>query len=170
MNIEPGNPHGSEGVVSNRTMEIVVAAILLAVGGIVVWSSVRLGWGWGAEGPTAGYFPARVGALIMLSSAVTLAVNLLRRSDGGTFVRRHQLRQVLQVLIPTALFVAAIGFIGIYVAMALFIGAFMWWQGGFPMVKIVPVAVLVPLGMFLMFEEWFLVPLPKGPLEALFGF
>jgi hypothetical protein len=28
----------------------------------------------------------------------------------------------------------------------------------------------VPLVVFVVFERWFLVPLPKGPLEALFGY
>ena len=32
------------------------------------------------------------------------------------------------------------------------------------------VSVGVPLVFFLVFERWFLVPLPKGPLEAMFGF
>jgi len=27
----------------------------------------------------------------------------------------------------------------------------------------------VPLVLFLVFERWFLVPLPKGPLEAFLG-
>jgi hypothetical protein len=37
-------------------------------------------------------------------------------------------------------------------------------------VKIVPVAIGVPLMLFMMFEVWFLVPLPKGPLEAALGY
>jgi hypothetical protein len=28
----------------------------------------------------------------------------------------------------------------------------------------------VPLALFMLFERWFLVPLPKGPLERLLGF
>jgi hypothetical protein len=32
------------------------------------------------------------------------------------------------------------------------------------------VPVIVPLVVFVVFERWFLVPLPKGPLEALFGY
>ena len=34
-------------------------------------------------------------------------------------------------------------------------------------VRSVLVGVAVPLFFFLMFEKWSLVPLPKGPLEAL---
>jgi hypothetical protein len=31
------------------------------------------------------------------------------------------------------------------------------------------VALMVPVAFFLVFERWFLVPLPKGPLENLLG-
>jgi len=160
----------SPAVVSNRTMDIVAAALLMAVGTLVMWDSWRLGLTWGLEGPKAGYFPFRVGALIFLSAAVTLIVSLRRQGESGAFVRWDQFRLVLQVLIPTAVFVFAIGYLGIYLAMALFIAFFMWWQGGFSLVKIVPVAILVPVALFLMFEVWFLVPLPKGPIEQWLGF
>jgi putative tricarboxylic transport membrane protein len=32
------------------------------------------------------------------------------------------------------------------------------------------IALGVPLITFLVFEKWFLVPLPKGPLEAWLGY
>jgi hypothetical protein len=35
---------------------------------------------------------------------------------------------------------------------------------------ILPVAVGVPVVLFLLFEVWFLVPLPKGPLETWLGY
>ncbi len=36
--------------------------------------------------------------------------------------------------------------------------------------KAAGVAAALPFALFLMFEKWFLVPLPKGPLEAWLGF
>jgi putative tricarboxylic transport membrane protein len=30
--------------------------------------------------------------------------------------------------------------------------------------------VLVPIALFIIFEIWFLVPLPKGPFEAWLGY
>jgi hypothetical protein len=77
---------------------------------------------------------------------------------------------VLSVFIPAVIYVAATYFIGIYVASAVFIGAFMYWHGRFAWTRIVPVSLSVPVSMFLLFEVWFLVPLPKGPLEALIGY
>jgi len=45
----------------------------------------------------------------------------------------------------------------------------MFRHGKYKAVLAVPVALGVPLVFFLVFEKWFLVPLPKGPLEALIG-
>ena len=124
-------------------MDVAVAALLMVMGLVVMWGSYRLGLTWGLAGPKAGYFPFRVGAVLFLSAAVTLVVSLRRHDGDGAFVRWDQFRLVLQVLIPTAVFVFAIGYLGIYVAMALFIAFFMWWQGGFSLVKIVPVAIFM---------------------------
>jgi putative tricarboxylic transport membrane protein len=161
----------SPGVVSTRVMDIVVALLFMVIGAIVIWDSIRLGWRWGLEGPQAGYFPFRIGTIIIVSSAVTLAIALFRRRrESGAFVRRHELMLVLQVLVPSAVFVFLIGYVGIYIAIAIFVAFFMWWQGRFSIVRILPVAVLVPIALFFMFEVWFLVPLPKGPIEEWLGF
>ena len=32
------------------------------------------------------------------------------------------------------------------------------------------IAIVVPILTFLMFERWFLVPLPKGPIEDTLGY
>jgi hypothetical protein len=159
------------GLVSMRTADIVVALILVGVGIVVMIDSVRLGMGWGEYGPEAGYFPFYVGLLIVGASIGTVALALFGRAQSrGVFVERAQLRDVLKVLVPTAVFVALIGVIGIYVASALFIGTFMRWLGRFSWHTIVIVSVAVPFALFLLFEIWFLVPLPKGPLEDFLGY
>jgi hypothetical protein len=56
--------------------------------------------------------------------------------------------------------------LGIYVASAIFIFAFMMVVGREAILKSLGVSVITPTLLFLMFEKWFLVPLPKGPLEA----
>lgn len=170
-NSDPHSGNGRQYVVSTRTMEVVVALAFMALAVVVMWDSYRIGAGWAAEGPLAGYFPFRVGAIMFVVSLVTLCVNLFAHTpDLTTFVERSQLWLVLQVLIPTAIFVAAIAYLGIYIASGLFIGIFMGWLGRYPIHKILPVAILVPLALFFMFEVWFLVPLPKGPVEAYFGY
>ena len=61
--------------------------------------------------------------------------------------------------------------IGIYVASVLLIAVFMRWLGRYSWGRWSPaIAIGVPVVIFLMFERWFLVPLPKGPIEELLGF
>ena len=160
----------SEHTVSARVVEIVVAGLFMAVAVLVMYDNWRIGARWAEDGPQAGYFPFRVGAIMFIASAVTFGVNLLARSPSSNFVERSQLRQVFQVLLPTIVYVVLIGPLGIYAASAIFIAFFMWWLGKYPIYKIVPVALLVPLALFMMFEVWFLVPLPKGPLEEWLGY
>ena len=160
-----------DGVVSKRKADIVVALILAGAGALVIIDSLRLGVGWAADGPQSGYFPFYIGLLMVVASIGTVCVTVFGRDQSvGAFVERAQFRDVLKVLVPTIMFVALIGVIGIYVASALFIGTFMRWLGRFRWRTIIIVGVAVPLALFLLFEIWFLVPLPKGPLEDLLGY
>ena len=49
---------------NTRTLEIVVAGLLFALGALVMFDSVRLGARWADDGPQAGYFPFYIGLLI----------------------------------------------------------------------------------------------------------
>ncbi|HEY7383770.1 MAG TPA: tripartite tricarboxylate transporter TctB family protein [Beijerinckiaceae bacterium] len=159
----------NEHTVSTRVMELVVAAAFMALSVLIMWDNWRIGARW-EDGPQAGYFPFRVGAIMFIASAITFGVNLLARTSSSNFVERSQLKQVLQVLVPTTAFVAAIGVLGIYVSAAVFITFFMRWLGRYPFTRILPIAILIPIVLFFMFEIWFLVPLPKGPLEEALGY
>ena len=54
-------------------------------------------------------------------------------------------------------------------ASILFIGFFMIWLGRYSWLKSSIVALSVNVVTFLLFEIWFKVPLPKGPIESLLG-
>jgi putative tricarboxylic transport membrane protein len=165
-------PHAerNERTVSNRTMELVIAGLFIAASALVMYDNWRIGARWASDGPQAGYFPFYIGLIMFIASSVTFGTNLRARSASASFVDRSQLVQVLQVFVPTLIFVILIGFLGLYVAGAIFIAFFMWWLGKYPIYKIAPIAVLVPLFLFFLFEVWFLVPLPKGPLETALGY
>lgn len=155
---------------STRTAELVVAALIFLFGAVVIMDSVRLGAQWAEDGPQAGYFPFYIGLLICLSTAAIFFRALMNGKHSKSFVSREQLGLVLKVLIPTIVYVALIPLLGIYVASTLFIAFFMYWLGKYAWVKILPVSLGVSVVFFLLFEIWFKVPLPKGPLEAALGF
>jgi len=163
--------HTGGGLVSARAVDIVVALIMVGIGALVMADSLRLGAGWAEDGPQSGYFPFYIGLIIVVVSLGTVALAVFgRKQNRDAFVHSVQLRHVLRVLAPTVGFIALIGLIGIYVASAFFIGASMRWLGRFRWRTIVVVSIAVPFALFLLFEIWFLVPLPKGPLEDFLGY
>jgi uncharacterized membrane protein len=168
-------------LVSNRTMEIVVALILLGGSAIVIQDSLRIGAGWQeGVGPAAGYFPFWVSLILGISSLVSLIAAVVGHGSGEVFVSLRPFGRVLAVLVPALIYVALIGGLslgpvdvprlGIYVASAIFIFCFMLAVGRESLLKALGVSVFVPLALFFMFEKWFLVPLPKGPLELWLGY
>jgi hypothetical protein len=166
---ETANESGGTGP-SHRSVEAGVAVAIGIFGIICVIGSLKAGAGWGDEGPKAGFFPFYLGIIIIISSVVNLVTLFVGGQDQGYFATWQQLGKVMQVVLPTAIYVGIIPSIGIYVASALLIASFMMWFGKYRWLIAVPVAIVVPLLTFLFFERWFLVPLPKGPIEALLGF
>ncbi len=164
---------GGEGKAAFRqkSAEIAVAALFFLVGAIVIYDSIRLGVRWDeVHGPQPGYFPFFVGLIICISSVLNIAFAALMRPERNKpFVHVGQLKLVLTVLLPTMLYAVAVTWIGIYVSSVLFIGFFMRWLGKYPWWKALAVSVGAATVFYFIFEVWFLVPLPKGPVESWLG-
>jgi putative tricarboxylic transport membrane protein len=164
---ETGSP-----LATNRTLDIVVSLLFIALASVFMYDSWKQGIGWlEGQGPASGFFPFYVSLFMALASAVNLQRAFLHTEPDGdeTFVASLQLVRVLMVLVPTLLYVFAIQYLGIYVASAIFITLFLAVSRA-PLWQIAVVGVGTSLALFMMFEVWFLVPLPKGPLEAALGF
>jgi len=158
-----------------RAADLTTALVLIAGGALVIWDSLRIGIGWGTDGPRSGFFPFWL-AVLMIGACLGIIGRALTDKSGKPFVTREQLRPVLQVVLPMAAFVVLIappglpwGF-GLYVSGALYLAFYMRWVGRHDWRAVVALAVIVPLVTFVVFERWFLVPMPKGPLEAWLGY
>ena len=152
-----------------RAADLATAAVLMALGGLVLFDAVRLGYDWGSDGPKSGFFPFWL-AVAMLVACGLIVLQALRQRTDKAFVTREQLRPVLAVLVPATAMVAITEVAGLYVASALYIGFYMRWVGRHRWLTIVILALGIPIATFVIFERWFLVPMPKGPLEAWLGF
>jgi putative tricarboxylic transport membrane protein len=168
MTEEDKQPAG-RAVVTYMTMELAVAALIAALAAVVVWSNYSIGAGWTEDGPQAGYFPMRIG-IIILAATAAVAIQAARKGDRRAFVHAHELRQVAVVLLPLIAYVGLIQVLGIYVPSILFVAGFMRWVGKYPLWKGIPLAVAIMAVLFWVFEVKFLVPLPKGPVESWFGY
>jgi putative tricarboxylic transport membrane protein len=152
-----------------RAADLTTAAILIAGGLLVLWDSVRLGIGWGTDGPKSGFFPFWLAATMIVACAGIL-VQAWRRADREPFIPRAAIGPVLKVLGPAMAFVLVMQFLGMYVASALYMALYMRWIGRYSWAPVVLVSVAFPVITFWVFELWFLVPMPKGPLEAWLGY
>lgn len=162
-------PDAGRPAVTTHTMEIVVALLFLLFGGVVAFDSYRLGARWAEDGPQSGYFPFYIGLIICISSVATLLQALFGKAAGSkkTFVERGQLKLMLSVLVPAALYVLGIQLIGIYVASAVYIAVFMAWLGRYSWFKGAVFGLAASVSFFVMFEIWFKVPLFKGMFNPL---
>jgi hypothetical protein len=75
----------------------------------------------------------------------------------------------MSVVIPTTIYVLVIPYTGMYLASFVLIAGFMIWLGRYSALFSLGIAVAVVVGIYLTFERWFLVPLPKGPIEMWLG-
>ncbi len=153
-----------------RVADLVTASILMLLGGVVVYDAVRLGIGWGTDGPKSGFFPFWLGVLLLVMCAGLLVQAALRAESaavhharaararpegalaGGGHGRAHAVDRPLRRVGRSTSASTCGGS-----------AATRGWPSS-------ALAVGVPLVAFIIFEKWFLVPMPKGPLEAWLGY
>src|SRR3954451_15515120 len=161
----------SPSVVSSGTIEIFVCLLLLALAATLGYDNWRTGASWDSTGPQPGYFPFYLSVILGAASLYGIGAAFLSRKEAAeTFVTRAQLRRVLAVFVPTLLFCFATQFLGLYVASFVLTAGFMRWVGKIALWKSLLTAFLFSALMFVTFDLVFDVIMPKGPLEAAFGF
>jgi putative tricarboxylic transport membrane protein len=161
----------SPAVTSNRSVDVVVSLLLLALAATLGYDNWRTGISWDSTGPQPGYFPFYLAVILAGASLYGLVAAYLSREEATeTFVTRAQLRRVMAVFVPTFLFCLATQFLGLYVASFLLISGFMRWVGKIALWKSLLTAFLFTAAMFVTFDIAFDVIMPKGPLEAAFGY
>src|SRR5438128_9988671 len=104
-----------------RAADLTTAFVLIAGGVLVIWDSVRIGIGWGTDGPKSGFFPFWLGVL-MIATCGAILLQAWRRAAQKPFVTRERLAPVLTVLWPATAMVVLVQPAGLYVAAALYIG------------------------------------------------
>ena len=158
-------------VVATRTVDIITSLLLLALAALFCFDNWRTGIAWAPDGPQAGYFPFYLGLILAAASLYGLITTLVTGA-GATqiFLTRDQLLRVVQVFIPTLLFCLLTQWLGLYVASFFLIAGFMRIIGRIALWKSMLTALLFAIIMFVTFDIAFDVIMPKGPLEAAFGY
>jgi putative tricarboxylic transport membrane protein len=168
---DPDEPEdNSPALVGKRAVETATLAIVLAFALLMAWDNWRTGIKWESTGPAAGYFPFWVSMILAGACIFGIAKEFLARADpAGPFVTRNQFKRVMQVFVPTLLYVPATQWLGLYVASFLLIAGFMVFVGRLKPWVSVLTALIFSVSMFVTFDLAFDVIMPKGPLERMFG-
>ena len=148
-----------------RKANIVMALLMLAFGAIVLFDAVRLGYGWGMSGPAAGFFPFVLAIGILICSGIILFKGIRvykKEGPGERLIPEGGLKPILWVLIPSTVMVGLTALIGLHVAAMCFLAFYMRVVGKIGWLKVALVSVLVPLGLYILFDKLFLIPLPQG--------
>jgi len=147
---------------SRRALEAVTAAITGAFGIAVVVQSLDNGIGWSTSGVDSGTFPFMTGLIVVAGSLYNLARGWLRGRE--IVVDRVSFRRTVALFLPAVVFVAVIPLVGMYVASAGYLLAMLRWQNGLSLVRSAAIAVVVAIGLYVVFDWSFQVALPHGLL------
>ena len=148
-----------------RKADIVVALLLMLVGLLVIWDSVKIGFGWGMSGPEAGFFPfyMALGIVTCTFFIVLRAIRIYRKEGSGTtLVQAGGLLPILWVLLPAVGMVLLTELIGLHLATVIYLAFYMRVVGKINSVKVVLISIIVPLAVYILFDRVFLIPLPEG--------
>ena len=155
-------------LIRRRTAEIGTAVAVALTGAVVVAESLTHDIGWNETGPGSGYFPFRIGLLLIAVASVRAMQNIRGARPATPFVTREEFARSLSVFWPTAALVVAMFPLGCYLPSGVYLAWMMRRHGGHGWLLSAAYGAAVMVAFFLVFDLWFRVPLAKGPLEALF--
>lgn len=154
---------------STKAADILVAAIILCLGLLVGADSLRLGSGWGMNGPRAGFFPLLM-AILVVGGCVVVMIQAVRGTSSvkgsKPFVPSGGLKPVLTVFIPACGMVLLTEVVGLYVAAMIYLVGYIRWVGGFRWRTVLLVSIPIPLIFYWVFDKFFLIPMPMGMFGA----
>ncbi|WP_157944620.1 tripartite tricarboxylate transporter TctB family protein [Mangrovicella endophytica] len=177
-------------MLTRRHMEVGTGLALALLGAVVLYGSTENGIGWTDVGPAAGYFPFRIGLLIVVLGVAiairyALAGRMRRPADvaaadpshptegfaafDSRFLEDGALGRIASVFLPTAVAAALIPWLGLYLASVLFLIFSMMTLGKLPLWKAGLISVGTMVAFYAIFEIWFQVPLEKGVVLPLLG-
>lgn len=152
---------------STKTIEVFVVLCFLSISFLVIYESVQLGIAWGEDGPKAGYFPFYLGSLLLLASLINFIKIFIPKTEKTILIEFESLKRVLIFLFPSLLYVLGIKFIGIYISSMLYLLLFMRYLGKYNWLKSFSVGFGVSAFLYLIFDTWFKILLPRGMYDLL---
>jgi putative tricarboxylic transport membrane protein len=145
---------------THHAVELGVAILFIAMGGLIFYDAMRLGPGWGESGPQPGFFPF-VLALALTLSAIAILIIACRNPEREPFFEVfNEIEDLLKVGTPILIAVIAIPWLGLYITSGVYLGLFMALYGRFSWYSSLAGAILLPGIMWITFREGFNISMP----------
>ena len=161
-----------------KLMDRLVAGLLFFVGIGVAWKSTELPIGiLPKEGPGGGFLPFWLSVGISVISAGVVIQSYIGGSSGedaedaaagSQFISWEGFVEILRVGIPALVMILLTSTISIYFASAVFVFYCLYFVGRHGLSVSLSVATGVPVGIFFIFENFLIIPLPKGIADPVF--
>jgi hypothetical protein len=153
-----------------RKANLGVAIFLFVLGAIVMYDAVRLGWRWDPGfGPGAGYLPFYLSLGVLICTGIFIVKQVMQLSKIGIvgdkrLIQEGGLKPILWVLLPSTVMVILVSIIGLHFAAFVFLAFYMRVVGKIGWLECALVSILMPIGLYIVFDRLFLIPLPDGML------
>jgi hypothetical protein len=153
-----------------RKANLGVAIFLFVLGAIVMYDAVRLGFRWDPGfGPGAGYLPFYLSLGVLICTGIFIVKQIIQLSKIGIvgdkrLIQEGGLKPILWVLLPSTAMVILISIIGLHFAAFVFLAFYMRVVGKIGWLECALVSILMPIGLYVVFDRLFLIPLPDGML------
>jgi hypothetical protein len=153
-----------------RKANLGVAIFLFVLGAIVMYDAVRLGFRWDPGfGPGAGYLPFYLSLGVLICTGIFIVKQVIQLSKIGIvgdkpLIQEGGLKPILWVLLPSTVMVILISIIGLHFAAFVFLLFYMRVVGKIGWLECALVSILMPIGLYVVFDRLFLIPLPDGML------
>jgi putative tricarboxylic transport membrane protein len=157
------------GIAPRKAAEVAFAFVLAAFGAAIIFGAREMDTGWGGSGPEAGYFPFRIGVLIVAAALVVMAQAALTSGAEEAQPSRGGAANIALFSAPLVALVVLVPWIGVYLAAAAYLAFAVGVVGRNAWPRTLAVSLLTPAAIFALFEFAFRTPLPKGPLGPLLG-
>jgi putative tricarboxylic transport membrane protein len=147
---------------TKNAVEIGTALILIAVGALILNEAIKLGPGWGEQGPQPGFFHFVLTCAVIVGAIGVLLQSLISPEKQPFFEARQEVVDLLKVGIPVAFAVLAIRWLGIYITAGVYLAFFMAWYGKFRWWQALAGGILLPVVMWLLLQKGFALPMPMS--------
>ena len=145
--------------------EIITAGLFVIIALIGIIDAFRLGFGWQADGPAAGFSVLWLSLLLLFCSAMLLVINVKKADTGDNFfVGRQGLNEVLRIFFTATILTLGIIYPGVYFATIGYCLIFVRWLGKHNWATVIIFTIVMTGAVYFGMEKGLQLPLPKSLL------